>query len=109
MRTNLKGIDGGNAISGVYPLAIRELKSREDGCGFTPDSAEGNIQFGQHEDMRQFLLDTGNAVIVEASPRDRIWGIGMSASNENARNPAKWRGQNLLGFTLMYGREDMRR
>ena len=73
-------------------------------------SDEGNIHmFSQHEDMKQFLLETGEAVIVEASPRDRIWGIGMGASNENATYPAKWRGQNLLGSALMDVRETLKR
>ena len=51
--------------------------------------------------MRENLAGRLDAVLVEASPRDRIWGIGMGASNENATNPARWRGQNLLGFALM--------
>ncbi|MFD6097556.1 NADAR family protein [Nocardiopsis flavescens] len=63
---------------------------------------EGGVgKFGQHGDLRDFLLGTGNRVLVEASPRDRIWGIGMSSSHEHAENPALWRGHNLLGFALM--------
>lgn len=62
----------------------------------------GNIaKFGEHEDLKAFLLSTGTAVLVEASPRDRIWGIGMSASNPKALSPEGWRGRNLLGFALM--------
>lgn len=46
---------------------------------------EGNVaKFGQHPELRDFLLNTRSRVIVEASPRDRIWGIGLSASNEKA-------------------------
>jgi predicted NAD-dependent protein-ADP-ribosyltransferase YbiA (DUF1768 family) len=44
-------------------------------------------------------------MLVEASPRDCIWAIGMGASNPNARDPARWRGANLLGFALMEVRE----
>ena len=40
--------------------------------------------------VRDFLLQTGSKVLVEASPVDKIWGIGMSASDENAKNPMKW-------------------
>lgn len=61
----------------------------------------GVAKFGQNAGLRDFLLGTGRRVLVEASPRDRIWGIGMSASHENAENPALWRGHNLLGFALM--------
>jgi ribA/ribD-fused uncharacterized protein len=69
----------------------------------------GNVaKFGQNEDLRSFLLSTGEKVIVEASPRDRIWGIGMGASNEAARDPKKWRGLNLLGFALMQTRASLR-
>lgn len=69
----------------------------------------GNVaKFGQHEDLRAFLLGTGDRVLVEASPRDRIWGIGMGASNPDARVPARWRGRNLLGFALMDARERLR-
>lgn len=62
-------------------------------------------KFGAREDLRGYLLGTRGRVLVEASPRDRIWGIGMSANNENAADPGKWRGANLLGFALMEARE----
>ena len=62
-------------------------------------------KFSQNHDLGVFLSDTRNRVLVEASPRDRIWGIGLSASNEKAKNPFCWRGENLLGFALMAARE----
>ena len=40
-------------------------------------------------------------VLVEASPDDRIWGIGLAADNLNINNPHLWQGTNLLGFALM--------
>ena len=62
----------------------------------------GNVaKFGQNEAMGRFLRDTGDQVLVEAAPRDTIWGIGMGAANPNASHPARWRGRNLLGFALM--------
>ena len=67
---------------------------------------EGNYhKFSQHENLQEFLLNTNKRVLVEASPRDRIWGIGMSEKNEKANNPNLWRGQNLLGFALMEVRD----
>lgn len=52
----------------------------------------------QHEDIKQFLINTEcGTIFVEASPYDRIWGIGLKASDANARMKSKWRGQNLLG------------
>jgi ribA/ribD-fused uncharacterized protein len=63
---------------------------------------EGSVaKFSQNEPLKTFLLGTGRKILVEASPRDRIWGIGMGASNPDATHPLKWRGTNLLGFALM--------
>ncbi|MFI9582577.1 NADAR family protein [Streptomyces sp. NPDC052236] len=65
-------------------------------------------KFGQNADLREFLLTTGDRVLVEASPLDRIWGIGLAADDERAQDPAQWRGLNLLGFALMEAREELR-
>jgi ribA/ribD-fused uncharacterized protein len=62
----------------------------------------GNLaKFSQNEAFKEFLLNTKNRVIVEASPDDRIWGIGIAADNPDAKNPRRWAGTNLLGFALM--------
>lgn len=57
-------------------------------------------KFSQHAESRAALLATGTTRIAEASPRDRVWGIGMGASNPDAQDPSKWKGRNLLGKTL---------
>ena len=62
-------------------------------------------KFGQHRELREYLVGTGDRVLVEASPRDRIWGIGMGRDNPNVQRPSQWRGLNLLGFALMEARE----
>ncbi|MFE9255971.1 NADAR family protein [Streptomyces sp. NPDC006879] len=70
---------------------------------------QGNVhKFGSDANLRAFLLSTGSRVLVEASPRDRIWGIGLSSTDERAHDPARWRGLNLLGFALMGAREQLR-
>lgn len=70
---------------------------------------EGNVhKFSQHPKEAAFLLGTGERVLVEASPMDRIWGIGLAADDERAHDPARWRGLNLLGFALMEVRERLR-
>ncbi|MCT2590182.1 NADAR family protein [Streptomyces sp. N2-109] len=61
-------------------------------------------KFGQHPQLRDYLLTTGRRVLVEASPVDRIWGIGLAADDDRAARPAEWRGLNLLGFALMDAR-----
>lgn len=58
-------------------------------------------KFSQNEKLKTFLKTTGDKVLVEASPHDKIWGIGLEQSHPDASNPAKWRGLNLLGFGLM--------
>jgi len=65
-------------------------------------------KFGQHEELRRFLLGTGERVLVEASPVDRIWGIGLAAGDPRAADPARWWGENLLGFALMDARATLR-
>ncbi|MEV4683742.1 NADAR family protein [Streptomyces kurssanovii] len=65
-------------------------------------------KFGQDAALRDFLLATGDRVLVEASPMDRVWGIGLAADDERAQDPARWRGLNLLGFALMEAREELR-
>lgn len=67
--------------------------------------AQGSVhKFGQHPDLRRFLLGTAGRVLVEASPLDRVWGIGLAAGDPGADDPSAWRGLNLLGFALMEAR-----
>ncbi len=67
------------------------------------------LKFTQNPKLREYLLSTGDDILVEASPLDAVWGIRMGKTNENARNPLKWKGQNLLGFALMEVRDEIRR
>ena len=66
-------------------------------------------KFGQHPALRGYLLGTRARVLVEASPLDRVWGIGLGAADERAQQPEHWRGLNLLGFALMEARERLAR
>lgn len=65
-------------------------------------------KFDQNPRLREFLLGTANRVLVEASPLDRVWGIGLTADDDRAQNPAQWRGLNLLGFALMEARSALK-
>lgn len=70
---------------------------------------EGNLhKFRAHPDLREFLLSTRDAVIVEAAANDRIWGIGLAADDPAAADPRTWKGDNWLGFCLMAARDALR-
>lgn len=70
---------------------------------------EGSVhKFTARSELREYLLRTGDRVLVEASPMDRVWGIGLAATDEGASDPERWRGENLLGFALMAARERLR-
>ena len=63
-------------------------------------------KFTQNPDLMSKLKDTGDAVLAEASPLDKIWGIGMTADDPDARYPDKWKGENILGSILMELRQN---
>jgi ribA/ribD-fused uncharacterized protein len=71
---------------------------------------QGNMhKFTLSEDaanMRKWLLATGERELVEASPMDRIWGVGFAAKDAGV-NRHRW-GQNLLGKALMVVRTRLR-
>lgn len=62
-------------------------------------------KFSQNPELLQFLKNTGSRVLVEASPVDKIWGIGLAQDDERAKDPNAWLGLNLLGFALMQVRD----
>lgn len=63
------------------------------------------VKFSQNPPLRDFLLRTEGKILVEASPVDRVWGIGLAADDPRTENPRLWRGDNLLGFALMETRD----
>lgn len=65
-------------------------------------------KFQQNPELMEKLLATGNMVLAECSPRDKIWGIGLAVDDARIQDPLKWRGQNLLGKVLMEVRSDLR-
>ena len=66
------------------------------------------FQFGQNPVLKEQLLATGNTTLVEASPRDRTWGIGLGSSNPKATDRRMWRGSNWLGEILTQVREELK-
>ncbi len=69
--------------------------------------AANMAKFSQNEQLKTFLLSTNERVLVEASPVDKIWGIGLAEDAENIENPLTWKGLNLLGFALMEVRSQL--
>ena len=70
---------------------------------------EGNYaKFSQNPALKNFLLSTGNKILAEASPYDKIWGIGLEESDDRVLDPAQWQGENHLGFALMKVRDMLR-
>ena len=87
----------------------REVAGYDDAAWVAERSAiveQANLlKFEQNPGLRTFLLSTAGQVLVEASPVDRIWGIGLDAKAPQAADPRQWQGLNLLGYALMRVRE----
>lgn len=66
------------------------------------------LKFTQNEELKKVLLDTKDAIIAEASPYDKIWGIALAEDDPKALDQSQWQGQNLLGKALMSVREKIR-
>lgn len=64
-------------------------------------------KFQQNPEFLKQLKETAGTTLVEASPTDRIWGIGLGAQNANAHDRSKWRGTNWLGEVLTKVRDDL--
>ena len=62
-------------------------------------------KFSQNEDLKDRLKSTGEAILAECAVKDLIWGVGLSMKDPNRFDKTKWKGQNLLGYTLMMVRE----
>ncbi|WP_433824423.1 NADAR family protein [Actinoplanes sp. CA-015351] len=100
-------------LAAPHPKAAKDLGGRA--TGFDQQTwnehrfavvVDGNLaKFTQHPALGAYLRGTGRRVLVEASPMDRIWGIGLARDDERAADPRRWRGLNLLGFALMEVRD----
>lgn len=66
-------------------------------------------KFGQNAELLEKLLATGDTLLVEASPSDKIWGIGLSQDNPLAQSKSTWKGLNLLGQILTDVREELKK
>ncbi|MEP0266401.1 NADAR family protein [Dokdonia sp.] len=100
-------------IKASHPNQVKKLGRKVS--GFDPEIwdahkyeivKEGNYhKFSQHKNLKEFLINTGDRVLVEASPFDPVWGIGLDQNKPNVEDPNTWKGENLLGFALMEVRD----
>ena len=87
----VRGFDEASWVAARYPLVVA-----------------GNLaKFGQNPPLADVLRHTGRRILVEASPYDRIWGVGIAATHADIGRPGRWRGLNLLGFALMDVRDQL--
>jgi ribA/ribD-fused uncharacterized protein len=67
---------------------------------------QGNfLKFTQNIELQHTLREQAHLQLVEASPEDKIWGIGLHASDDRVLDESQWQGQNLLGKAIMAVRE----
>lgn len=65
-------------------------------------------KFSQDDNLKKLLLDTDDSILAECAVKDMIWGIGLSMKDPDRFSPDKWRGKNLLDYTLMKVREELK-
>jgi ribA/ribD-fused uncharacterized protein len=65
------------------------------------------LKFSQHPIAKKALIDTGNAIICEASPYDEIWGVKLGPEDPRVLDPKQWKGTNFLGYELMNVRKTL--
>lgn len=89
-------------------------------AGFDPEKWNENkydivkngnlLKFSQNSELKNLLTEnTRNAILVEASPYDRIWGIGLEEKDKRCLSVNEWQGENLLGFALMEVRDVLKK
>jgi ribA/ribD-fused uncharacterized protein len=66
------------------------------------------LKFTQNKASQAALLSTKSTQLVEASPTDLVWGVGLSERDERIMDPRNWRGTNWLGEVLTVLRDDLR-
>lgn len=64
-------------------------------------------KFTQNEDAYKYLMETKGYYLVEASPYDTVWGVGLGGYDETIHDPKNWQGTNWLGQVLTVLREDL--
>ena len=66
------------------------------------------VKWSSNDKLKKLLLSTDNKILVEASPYDTIWGIGIHWDDDDVLDEKKWKGTNWLGKSLMEVRNKIR-
>lgn len=85
----IRGFDQKTWDANKYDIVVKGNKSK----------------FYQNQELKEYLLSTGDAILAEASPYDKIWGIGLDREHAEKGSPEQWQGENLLGCALMETRD----
>lgn len=64
-------------------------------------------KFSNNKEAKEELINSGNKILVEASPYDKIWGCGIGVDDDDVLQEENWTGENRLGEVLMKVREDI--
>jgi ribA/ribD-fused uncharacterized protein len=96
-----------------YCKALGKTVKNFDAAKWLPKGYEVMVavnlaKFNQNSRLKHTLISTDNKIIVEASPYDTIWGIGLGSEDDRCLDESQWRGQNLLGKALMDVRKKLR-
>jgi ribA/ribD-fused uncharacterized protein len=100
-----------NPEPGAAKATGRQVRGFDDGrwheVSYQVVLAGNQAKFGQHPELADYLRRTGRRILVEASPSDWIWGVGLARTEPDVYHPTRWRGRNLLGFVLMDVRDQL--
>ena len=66
-------------------------------------------KFRQNKELADRLLSTDEDILAECAVQDKIWGIGRSMTDPARYNTTEWTGENLLGYSLMMVRDELRK
>ena len=100
-------------LSAATPKEMKALGRAVE--GFDPDVWElfragivttgSYAKYTQNPNLCTTLMATRGTTLVEASPYDKVWGIGLAENDPRSRDRSQWRGLNLLGQVLTRVRE----
>jgi ribA/ribD-fused uncharacterized protein len=103
--SNYKTLNTWKKVQAVIKKLGREVANYDDNVWKekrVPVVSVGNREkYNQNPDLKDILMATGDSIMVEASPYDKLWGIGLDEATAKRTHPEKWPGLNLLGKDVL--------